>query len=161
MQMLKLKKRLYLSVVKPIVMYCACAWNPWRVGKIKQIESVQRKAVRCILNNWKRDICITNSLYDLNLNTLENERNIKSLVTFYRIFHGLTILPPDVIGSPSKNSTLRHYDEQTIFLPYVKTTTKFNSFFHRCIKPWNSITNNVDKKISNSPNFNDFLMLYL
>ena len=45
------KKRLYLSLVLPILTYCFPVWRPYSLGEITKLERVQKRATKYILND--------------------------------------------------------------------------------------------------------------
>ena len=49
------KKLLYLSLVRSQFMYCSPVWCPHFIKDILPIETVQRRATKCILNDFSSD----------------------------------------------------------------------------------------------------------
>ena len=64
----------YKTLVRPILEYATCAWDPYRVGQINKLEAVQRRAARFTTRNYQRDSSVTQMLTDLNWETLEQRR---------------------------------------------------------------------------------------
>ena len=45
------KRLLYVSLVRCHLIYCSPLWRPQFIADIKQLESIQRRATRFIVNN--------------------------------------------------------------------------------------------------------------
>jgi hypothetical protein len=111
--------------------YCASVWDPWQKKYINQIEMVQHRAVRFILNDYKYTSSITNLLRKINLPTLETRRKITSLCMFYKIKHNLVRIPfPHYI---------HHTQRHRYSIPFSRIDGHRHSFFPRTAKIWNSL----------------------
>ena len=51
----KLKRQLYLTLVKSHVSYCCQLWRPFLIKDIQSIEKIQRRATKYILNDSSSD----------------------------------------------------------------------------------------------------------
>ena len=52
---LREKKRLYVSLVRSQLVYCSPFWRPYLLKDISQLETVQRRATKFILNDFRSD----------------------------------------------------------------------------------------------------------
>ena len=69
-----IKGRAYKSLVRPILEYAQVVWDPYEVGQIDQLESVQRRAARFTMNNYRRTSSVTAMLNNLEWPLLANRR---------------------------------------------------------------------------------------
>ena len=51
----KSKKQLYISLVRSQLLYCSILWKPHFIKHIQQLERVQRRATKYILNDFTSD----------------------------------------------------------------------------------------------------------
>ena len=51
----KSKKQLYISLVRSQLLYCSILWKPYFIKHIQQLERVQRRATKYILNDFTSD----------------------------------------------------------------------------------------------------------
>ncbi len=80
--------RAFVVYARPLVEYASCVWSPHQVGRIAQVEAVQRKFTKrlpgfALLSYRER-------LLRLGLDSLEMRRLKQDLVYCYRIVFGLT-----------------------------------------------------------------------
>jgi hypothetical protein len=131
-----IKETAYKTLVRPIVEYCSSTWDPGSVGRIKQVEAVQRKAARFTTNTWDRQRSVTNLLQELNWRSLQERRLIRRLTLMYQAHHNLTAITiPPYIRPPTRPSTRSHP------LQYMLLATRCNtyadSFWPRTLHTWN------------------------
>ena len=100
----KIKETAYKTYVRPLLEYSTTVWDPWQKKYINEIEMVQNRAVRYILNDYNFTSSVSSMLNQLALPTLEKRRNIASLSMFYKINHGLVRIKfPDYIKPTLRN----------------------------------------------------------
>ena len=63
------KASAYLSLVRPIIEYASCVWDP---HEIVNIQKVQRRASRWVLSEYKRHSSVTRMLAQLGWPTLQH-----------------------------------------------------------------------------------------
>ena len=63
---------LYKSMVRLHLEYANSVWSPYKIGDIKEIEKVQKKATKLIIN--LKNMSYTDRLKRLNLPTLKYRR---------------------------------------------------------------------------------------
>ena len=83
-----IKKIAYKIYVWPLLEYSTAVWSPWQKKYIQQLEMIQHRAVRYVLNDYAYTSSIKAMLSKLKLPTLETRRNIASLVILYKIHNG-------------------------------------------------------------------------
>ena len=71
------KKQLYISLIRSQFMYCSILWKPYLIKHIQQIERIQRRATKYILNDYTSDyksrllkLHILPLMYTLDLNDI-------------------------------------------------------------------------------------------
>jgi hypothetical protein len=132
----------YRALVLPILDYCSGVWDPYTASGVSELESVQRRAVRRILRDFGRDVCITEATQNLNLVPLALRRRDHRLCLLHHISSGHTILPSDCYLSPPDH--LGRHDHSAKFKLHTASRNfhKF-SFFPRSVRDWNSLPSSV------------------
>ena len=103
----------YLTMVRPIMEYASAVWDPFYVKDIQQLEKVQRRAARWVLNDCRYTSSVTLMLKQLSWPTLMLCRRISRLSILYKAIHqqlSLTIpsyyLPPTIQSTRQSSITL-------------------------------------------------------
>jgi len=90
--------------VRPELEYAATFWSPHTVNDTSQIEAVQRRAARSVMNDWSRPYnqsgrsstgkgSPTLMMQQLGWNTLQERRNQARVIMMYGIVNGLIAIP--------------------------------------------------------------------
>jgi len=79
--------RLYKSLVRPHLEYCASAWSPHYVKDKELLERVQHRFTRMFKDLRERDY--GERLNSLNLWTLEERRNRQDLILVFKMYKDL------------------------------------------------------------------------
>lgn len=131
---------LYKALVRPVLEYCACVWDPHHVKYSNRIESVQSFAARLATKKWSADSASLKQ--ELSWPLLSARRNFQKLCVCRRILSGNSIIPPSVF-SPHSNRSVRHTNSYPLFQPFVKTNYHRFSFFVSCVPLWNAIPESI------------------
>ena len=116
-----IKTTAYTALVRPKLEYATCAWDPYKVGQIKKLEGVQRKAARFCTGDHQRESSVTQMLTDLKWEQLETRRRRNRLTMLYKIQKGKVDISADeyIIYSPEsrtrnliKHKSISHLQEQ-------------------------------------------------
>ena len=132
--------RAFIVYVRPLLEYASCVWSPYQIGRISQIESVQRKFTKrlrglAMLSYGERLSC-------LGLESLEMRRLRQDLVYCYKIIFG------HVSGACSELFTLSSSVNSTVntrghiykLFPHSNRIDTRKFFFcERVINSWNSL----------------------
>ena len=78
--------------VRPIIEYASPVWDTNNKNVIQKNESVHRKAVRFILNDYNKDSSVSKMKKKLNLNSIELRRKVKKLKLTHTITSQKTFL---------------------------------------------------------------------
>ena len=50
---INVKENAYLTIVRPLLEYAACVWDPYQEYLLYDLEKIQRRAARWVLSNYK------------------------------------------------------------------------------------------------------------
>ena len=81
------KASAYLSLVRPIMEYASCVWDPHEIVNIQAPEKVQRRAARWVLSEFGRHSSVTNMLVQLGWPTLQHRRFMSRIIFFHKIIN--------------------------------------------------------------------------
>ena len=108
----------------------------------QELERVQRRAARFVLDDYSRNSSVNNMLSKLGWDVLETRRKIARLALMFNMYHGNSrvdvsniILGPCYIGRNDHQKKIRRL--QSRILPY------HNSFFPKTIRDWNGLPADV------------------
>ena len=126
-----IKEMAYKIYVRPLLEYSSSVWSPWQKNYIQQLEMIQQRAVRYVLNDYAYTSSVTAMQNKLKLPTLETRRNIASLVMLYKIHndHVRVNLPSCI--KPSMRNRLS--------IPFPRINTHKYFFFPRTARLWNDL----------------------
>ena len=139
----------YLTIVRPSMEYAAVIWDPYHHNNIQQLEKVQRRAARWVLNDFNRFSSVTAMLQHLSWPSLQLRRKISRLQALFKIIHQDYSLSIPLHFISMTRST-RLYHPHRFILPNSSTHSYQQSFFSRSIKDWNNLpssiieSNNID-----------------
>ena len=133
----KVKETAYKGLVRPILEYCASVWDPYHLKYINQLEMVQRRAARFVLNRYHNISSVTEMLDQLKWESLKHRRQKARLLMFYKIKMGLVAisLPSFIVPKPRPRPGYPHQYMQ----PFCRTEAYHNSFFPHTITNWNAL----------------------
>ena len=131
------KRLLYLSLVRSHLMFCSPLWRPQFIADIKQLESVQRRATRFIVNN--RHLSYKERLTNLSLLPLMMQFEVTDILFFVKnIKNQNSCFPISDYITPSSCST-----RQKTFFKLRHTKSSSNPmrqlYFNRLPRLWNSL----------------------
>ncbi len=138
----KLKTTAYKALVRPMVEYAPTVWDPYTQKGVKQVEKVQRRAARYVLNRHRNQSSPTEMLEDLKWQTLEERRKQQRLTMMYKITNGHVAVNADKYITPTEPlRTSRHQHSQMLTVPPSKLNPDYYrySFFPRTVREWNAL----------------------
>ena len=129
------KVSLYKSMVLPILEYGCTIWDPFTT---KDIEKIQRRAARFILNDYSWNTSVTQLLQKLNLPSLKSHRICQKAIMIYKIVYSLVCIPSSHLIVPNTSQTRHH--QYCFRLPYSRINAHLYSFFPSAIRIWNDLS---------------------
>ena len=136
------KETVYLSLVRPLLEYASCVWDPSAEGLKQDLEMVQRRAARFVLNDFDRNSSVDQMLSKIGWERLEKRRKQARLCLLFKFYHDIIkvdassiILDPNYVGRKDHNKKIRRI--QSRLFPY------HTSFFPKTIRDWNTLPGHV------------------
>ena len=89
------RNQAYTSLVRPILEYACCVWDPHQRKYIKHLESVQRHAARFTTWNYYKmnPGCVSNMVNQLGWDLLEHRIANHRITMFYKTINNLANIP--------------------------------------------------------------------
>ena len=150
--------RLYKQYVRPHLEYCIQAWNPWTVADIELLEGVQRRAVYMV--SGLQGLNYVDKLQELGLPSLLQRRLRGDMIETWKILSHTDDVDPahwfQMASETCPRTTRQSVAPFQLATPLACSELRRNFFSVRCVKPWNSLPNNV----KTAKSINDFKSLY-
>jgi len=137
---------LFKSLVRPILEYCSCVWDPHQDYNILKLERVQNFAARLTTGRWDENPEVLH--HDLAWPLLSQRRVFQKLCLARRILTG-GLLIPDSFFTPHPVPNLRHLNSCPLMQPSVTTNCHCSSFFISVVSRWNSVPDYIVSLSSN------------
>lgn len=139
----EVKNTLYLTNIRPILEYASEVWDPHQQYLINNIELIQNRAARFVLNAYSRGQSVTAMKRELNWQPLLNRRKCFRLKLLHSIYYdqcGIDktqyLLPPHFIS--------RRLDHSRKIRPFTSKTDIYKySFFPCTILNWNQLPEEI------------------
>ena len=149
---------LYITIVRPILEYCSCCWDPPSSSMIAKLEKVQHFALKIASKSWSSTY--QSLLSNFNLPTLSHRRSINKITQLFKINHGFShfLYPPPLHLSQVTRIT-RSLSPFNFAQPFCRTSTYLHSFYPSAIKIWNSLPEII--KSTNSLSHFKFYLTHL
>ena len=138
------KEATYKGLVRPILEYGSCVWNPQGVDQ-QEIEKVQNTAARFVpsyycFETWSMT---TGILEKLKWESLKKRRRDSRQILLYKGLKDAVSIPTgDLIPPPTPTPTIwrsRNHHSLTFQTPAARTDVYKGSFFPQTIRDWNSL----------------------
>lgn len=129
----------YKTFVRPVLEYASVVWSPHQNYLKKQLERIQRYAVRFICSRYRGTESVTEMLRSSNLHLLETRRRKNRLKLLFQIINGQLNINKEVYLLPPGKQSSRTNHNRTI-QAYITHTDRFRySFFPDVIEIWNEL----------------------
>jgi hypothetical protein len=132
--------RLYKSLVRPHLEYCASAWSPHYVKDKELLERIQHRFSRMVPG--MRGLEYGVRLERLGLLTLEERRNRADLVELFKISKGLSTISLESFFEQDNSGRTRGHSLKLKKQRFETDTRKF-FFSSRVINRWNGLDNHI------------------
>lgn len=136
---------LYKSLIRPLLEYGSCIWNPYLLSDINEIEKVQRRATKLVKEISQQPY--TNRLKHLKLDSLKFRRKRYDIIQVYRIVHEIDNIDLNHFFEYHTGPNTRGHSFK-LKKPRAEKNIKLHSFSHRIIQDWNSLTDETVNKTS-------------
>ena len=156
------KRALYLTMVRSLFEHCPYIWRPSAISSINRLESIQKRALKWIINeNLHNEISYTSNYHlylvhckQLNILPMKFRFDFNDLKMFHSIVYGYSCVPMPSYIQPFQGTRLRksHLDSKcyisTIQPSRSNSNKNFNSvsknslsqaFFYRTHLSWNKL----------------------
>ena len=147
------KKLGYKALVRPVLEYCCCVWDPHLQKNINKLEKVQRRAARFVLNRHKKTDSVESMLRELNWDTLQERRRQARLKMFYKINNGLATFRSRKMNQLPERPGRRGHNQMYERVE-CRTNYRNESFLPKTIRDWN----NLPQATVQSPSLGAFSM---
>ncbi len=138
----QLKTVAYNALVRPLLEYAPTVWDPYTKQGISQVEKVQRRGARYVLNRHRNRSSPTEMLQELGWTSLEDRRRHQRLVMLYKINHGLVAIDANQYMTPATRIS-RRSNSNAYLVPQSNSDVHQYSFFPRTIRDWNELPQHV------------------
>ena len=137
----KTKETAYKTLVRPVLDYASCAWDPYKASHIKRLEAVQRKAARFIKGDFRTTSSVDAMLEDLGFKELGKRRRDLRLALLFKIASGQVGVDPEDIGITAADVRTRAPNSHKFRELYKtpKTDVLKHSFSARTVRTWNTL----------------------
>ena len=140
---------LYKALVRPHLEYCHAVTYPRTAGQMKSIESVQRRATKCLRH--LHDLPYEERLKTLRLPSMTYRLMRGDMIEMYKYTHQLYQVQPKMINITHLESATRGHSLKLV-KPRCSSTLRQKTFPHRAIDRWNSLP----EDIVSAPSTNSF-----
>ena len=137
---LALKERAYKALVRPLVEYAPCIWDPYTSTHTDKVEMIQRRAARYVLNRYHNRSSVKSMLDLLKWPSLQTRRKQYRLAMLYKISKQLVEMDSCKELLKPQNRPSRKNNSKSYIIPDTPTAYSLNSFFPRTIRDWNSLS---------------------
>ena len=135
---IQVKEQAYKSLVRPLLEYAQVVWDPYTDELVGQLEAVQRRAARFVMNRYRRTSSVDAMITTLDWPILAERRNAARLHMFWKIQHNIvaTAMP---LESKGYLEPTRFENSLAYHRPPARTDYYKNSFFVRTVSSWNKL----------------------
>ena len=145
------KSSAYRGLVRPSLDYCSIVWNPHLARHIQQVEMIQRRATRFVLNRYHNTSSVGEMLQTLGWETLQERRAKCSVVFMYKILNQMIAVPATPYFVPAYDAT-RGLRVHKLLTVQGRTDYHRASYFVRVIPLWNRLPDDI----AGAPSINTF-----
>ena len=141
------RRLLYLTIVRSNFSHASQLWSPQKAVLIQEMEKVQRRASKFILNlNYLSEITYKQRLLSLRILPVSYWLELLDLLFLFKVIHGLVSLPPSVCPAilvAVRSTRSNTNNGRKLIVKKCRTTTYQNSYFIRVTKLWNILPNDL------------------
>ena len=133
----KVNETAYKGIVRPILEYSSSVWDPHHQKYKSQLEMVQRRVARFTLGRYNNQSSVSDMLYQLQWETLEDRRRKARLTMFFKILMCMVAVPlPPMVTSPPRPRQDTPTISWSLFVEQKHTNT---DLFPYTLTQWNQL----------------------
>ncbi|KAL8607399.1 hypothetical protein ACOMHN_024424 [Nucella lapillus] len=133
----RIKQMAYKVLVRPVLEYSACVWDPHDQNDCESLEKVQRRTARFALNRHRRTSSVEQMMHELKWTHLEQRRRTARLCMLYKIMNELVCVRCKQLA-PAVTRSRRCHNKQLMRIP-AKNEYRNMAFFPRTVRDWNGL----------------------
>ena len=131
---------LYMTLVRPVLEYCACVWDPITNKNTRSLERVQEFAAKVATGRWSEHGWCVVASEDWPI--LTKRRQYLKICLCRKILEGISIIPSNVF-TPAPTTCVRHTNSRQLIRPLACTRSYYGSYFVSVTKLWNDQPNYI------------------
>ena len=143
----KTKELAYKAIVRPILEYACTVWDPHNEKQVLNLEKVQRRAARFVLNRHRNTSSVSGMLLQLQWPTLQDRRYPARLTMLHKILNGTACVRCPDLQPMAESGRRRRHDKQLQRIP-CRTEYRKQSFFPRTVRDWNDLQPDTVQSLS-------------
>lgn len=156
-----LKEAAYMSLVRPLIEYASCAWDPHTEQLIAEVEKIQRRAARFVLSDYEsyEPGSMSMMLKRLGWPPLKLRRQMDRVILFNKGLNNLASLPfLELLKKPTRRSRHTHGEH---YIPLSARTNLYKySFLPKTLINWNNLPQSIIDLSTNPGAFRDSIASY-
>ena len=131
--------RFYITLIRPILEYCAVIWDPSSPSLSHSLESVQHFAIKLASKFHPSLVASIHS--DFKLSSLTTHRQHAKLIFLFKLFHNRSFFPLQIIQPcrPSSSYPFCYFHPNNLICPHSKKSSFKKYFIPSTILLWNSL----------------------
>ncbi|KAA2237151.1 hypothetical protein F0L74_32775 [Chitinophaga agrisoli] len=138
----KIKEQCFKTLVKPVLEYGCCVWDPHLKTQINNLEKVHKNAARFVTNNYSYTQGSTaQNMKKLGWIPLEEQRARNKTSIFFKAINSQIDIPIDDLKKSNRKT--RNSDDQTFIPPSSKNDCHMHSFFPNTVRLWNKLPSDI------------------
>ena len=143
---ISLKKRMYMALVRSHLCYGSQLWRPHLLKDVKNLERVQRRATKFILQDFSSNYKLR--LISLGLLPVSMWLELQDIIFFLKCLRS----PPDnfcILDYVSFSTTnTRSSIKRKLVFHYKRTSVGRHYYFHHLVRLWNALPEvNLEKSV--------------
>jgi hypothetical protein len=147
MTVIKARRLLYLQLVRSNFCYASQVWCPQSIKLIEDIEKVQRRATKYILNlGFTTDVSYITRLHQLELLPITYWHEYLDMVLLYKLINNYTYIDESALPIIAESGITRRETNENVIrfvIPFAKTVTYQSSYLIRACKMWNVLNSDL------------------
>ena len=132
----KMFLNIYTTLIRPLIEYCVQVWSPYKIGYIRLLEGVQRRATKLVPN--LKNLPYDERLRKLGLTRLTERRKRGDMIETYKILTGKEKVDSKKFFWPATFRGRSH--SKKVYRKYSKLNIRKYYFSQRVVKNWNTLT---------------------